>query len=109
MAAPSLARTQVQHPDPTGARLELIRKALQVHDYIANEACLEYIRKSAPVCVADGKCFPHGTDAVNGCVSRSLWQWQDLSNPEGAYSYHAPGVNPYPIHRKTHAGADTNP
>jgi len=80
---------------------------LQVHDYISDAHCLEaYIRRSAPVCVRDGKCFPHGTDAANGCTSHTIWQWQDITS-DGPYSYHAPGVNPYSIHRKTHAGADT--
>ena len=85
----------------------------QVHEYIGDSECLEmYIRKSAPACVRarDSRCFAHGTDAENGCVSIDRWQWQDFSvDPahEGAYAYHAPGVNPYPLHRRTHAGSDT--
>jgi hypothetical protein len=76
----------------------------QVHDHINDKNCLtNYIRKSAPACVANGKCFPHGTEAANGCKNAKQWQWQDHSH--GGRSY-APGVLPPPHQRTTHLGAD---
>ena len=78
----------------------------QVDDYIQDRNCkLNYIRPSKPSCVraSDMQCFPFGTDNTYHCTSIEQWQWV---NPNSIHSY-APGVNPFPIHRKTLHGEDT--
>jgi len=68
-----------------------------VEDYIADAACkADYIRFSKRVCVGNGKCYPHGTDSINGCKSVKMWKWPD----------HEVGVNPHHTKRITKNGND---
>jgi hypothetical protein len=78
----------------------------QVHLHIGDENCKEnYIRNREPACIRDGQCFPHGTSAENHCEDIELWQWQNPGHSDPHRRFHAPGVNPSPIHRVTGNGS----